>query len=301
MNIIKLKKLLSEGKIVLMNGGTGSEITARGVKTTLPLWSAQALFTHPDVVKQIHRDYIDAGAQIVVTNTFRTTKRTFKKAGLTDYQAKKAVMLACKLAKEAVKESGNAVIVAGSIAPLEDCYSPRLVPPLKDLKKEHSENVQNLKKGGIDFILAETMISINEVISVCQATNRVGLPLAVSFCCNAKGELLSGESLQDAVEKVGQYRPLFISLNCMSLKSITRVAKKLRKITDLPIGICAQGDGEVDDNQGWIGGGTKAVNDYVKEARKWKKIGVQIIGGCCGTNPEHIKKISLACNLTVGG
>lgn len=291
MDINELKDLLNNGQIVIMDGGTGSEIAARKVETTLPLWSAQALLTHPDVVLQIHKDYINAGAKIIITNTFRTTERTFRKANLKN-QAPKATILACKLAKQAVSESGKEVWVAGSMAPLEDCYSPNLVPPIKSLKKEHLENAKNLKKGGVDLILIETMIKIDEVVSTCQAVEKVGLPLAVSFCCNSEGELLSREKLADAVVAVEKYHPLFISLNCMSPKIITKVIKRLRKTTNLPIGAYAQGEGKIDDRQGWIGGTASAVNSYLKEVRKWIKMGAQVIGGCCGTNPEYIKRLS---------
>lgn len=292
MKIKNLKRRLSSGQIILMDGGTGSEITVRGVKTTLPLWSAGALLTSPEVVKQIHKDYIESGAQIIITNTFRTTERTFKKANL-ENQAGKATVLACKLAKFAINESGKQVWLAGSIAPLEDCYSPHLVPPIKDLEKEHLENAKNLQKGGVDFILLETMISIDETISACSAAQKVGLPLAVSFCCNGKGQLLSGESLREAVLKIEKYQPLFISLNCMPPKTITNVVKKLRKITDIPLGAYAQGDGEVDEKEGWVGGeGARAIESYIEEVKEWVKSGVQIIGGCCGTNQEYLKVLA---------
>lgn len=290
MKIDKLKDLLGKPKIIIMDGGTGSEIAARGIKTTLPLWSAEALLTHPEIVKQIHRDYINSGARIIITNTFRTTGRTFKKANL-ENQAQKTTILACELAKQAVKESGKRVWVAGSIAPLEDCYSPHLVPPIKDLKKEHLENAKNLKKGGVDFILIETMIKIEEAVAACQAGQRVGLPLAISFCCNEKFQLLSGEALKDAVSEVEKYQPLFVSLNCMPPKIISRVVKKLKKLTNLPIGAYAQGNGQIDDKQGWIGGGTTAVNSYLKEVGEWVRNGVQVVGGCCGTNPKYIKAL----------
>lgn len=291
MEINKLKDLLKNGQLVLMDGGTGSEIAARGIRTTLPLWSAQVLLTHPELVLQIHKDYISSGAQIIITNTFRTTERTFKKANLKN-QAKKATILACDLASQAVKESGKQVWIAGSVAPLEDCYSPHLVPPVKGLKKEHLENAINLKSGRVGFILLETMISIDEARSACDAAQNVGLPLAVSFCCNSINQLLSGESLEDAVRTVERYHPLFISLNCMPPKTITKVIKSLRKITSLPIGAYAQGDGKVDDKEGWVGGGPKAIDSYLQEVKRWIKSGTQVIGGCCGTNPEYIKNLS---------
>ncbi len=291
MDINLLKEKLKNGEIVVLDGATGSELTARGVKTDLPLWSAEALLTHPEVVKQIHKDYLDAGAQIITTNTFRTNARTFEKKNLTKDQAKKATILACKLVKEAIEESGKQAWVMGEIAPLEDCYTPSLVPPLPELQKEHLENAEFLKMGGVDFIAAETMIDIKETVAACDAIQKVGLPLAVSFCCNEKGQLLSGESIEEAVAAIDKFDPLFISLNCMNLKTITKVLPILRKATNLPIGAYAQGDGQVDDKDGWVGGGPEAVDEYIEEVKKWIGIGAQVIGGCCGTNPQYIKEL----------
>lgn len=290
--INKLKQDLKNKKIIILDGAMGTEISAHGVKTTLPLWSAGCLITDPEVIRQIHIDYINAGAQIITTNTFRTTRRTFEKVGKGN-EAKKYTILACNLAKEAILKTGKKdVLIAGSVAPLEDCYSPELVPSDKDLKKEHLEYVKDLKSGGVDFIFAETMISLREIQAVCEAVKKVSLPIAVSFCCKDNGDLLSGESLSDAVSAVEKFTPLFLSVNCMSPDSISKVIKKLRKLTDLPIGAYGQGDGEPSDDEGWKFSGKDNLKDYLEYAEGWIKNGVQIVGGCCGTNPEYIKSLS---------
>lgn len=290
--IEKFKNNLKKGKVFILDGAMGTEISARGVETTLPLWSAQVLLTNPGLVKQIHIDNINAGAQIITTDTFRTTKRTFKKVGL-EYKAKEVTMLACKLAKEAIEETKKPnTLIAGEIAPLEDCYSPELVPAEEELKKEHLEYAKDLKKGGVDFLFLETMISLREIEAGLEAAKKVELPVAVSFCCNAKGELLSGESLEDAVKLVARFNPLFIALNCMDIKVITKLVKKLKELTGLPIGAYGQGDGEPDDNQGWRFTKDKGIKLYLNSAKSWLKDKVQIIGGCCGTNPEYIKKLA---------
>lgn len=287
----QFKKVLKEGKAFVLDGAMGTEISSRGTKTTLPLWSAQVILDNPNLVKEIHRDYIKNGASIIVTNTFRTTKRTFRKVGLED-KARGVTILACKLAKEAVELENENVLIAGSMAPLEDCYSPELVPLEKELKKEHLEYAQNLKKGGVDFLFLETMISLREINAGLEAAKKVMLPVAASLCCNDKGELLSGESLEEAVELVSKYDPLFIALNCMNIKTITKLMKKLKKLTNLPIGAYGQGDGKPDDDEGWCFTGDKGVKIYLNEAKNWLKDGVQVIGGCCGTNPEYIKRLS---------
>lgn len=296
--IEKFRDNLSTGKVFILDGAMGTEISARGIKTTLPLWSAGSLLTNPQTVKQIHKDYINAGARIIITNTFRTTRRTFKKKNMAD-KAKQTTLLACKLAKEAVSESGQDVLVAGSMAPLEDCYRPDLVPDDRELKKEHLEYAENLKEGGVDFLLAETMISLREIKAVCKAAKQVGLPLAISFCCDKDGNLLSGEKLEKVVKLVEQYNPIFLSLNCMSLDLSSKVLKKLRKSTYLPIAVYAQGDGEASDDQGWKFKGNNRPKIYSKYAEKWIKSGADVIGGCCGTNPEYIHKLTNSVSAMV--
>jgi S-methylmethionine-dependent homocysteine/selenocysteine methylase len=130
----------------------GTEILHRGVQTTLPLWSAEALLTHPETVQRVHEDYIEAGAQIIITNTFRTTRRAFAKLGIAD-KASAATILACQLVKQAIEhvKPKHEVYIAGSMAPLEDCYSPELTPSNQELMEEHALYAQDLKSGGSTF------------------------------------------------------------------------------------------------------------------------------------------------------
>ena len=287
-----LIKKLNNREIVLLSGGMGTEILRRGVSTKMPLWSTEVLFTHPEVVEQIHIDYIKAGAKVITTNTFRTQKRTLAKVGKGD-QAREITILACKLAKNAVKKTGKTVLIAGSIAPLEDCYSPELTPPDDEPRAEHLEHAQNLKEGGVDFLLIETMITQRETLAAIFAAKSVGLPFAVSFCCNDKFQLLSGEDLGVVVKEVEKFEPLFISINCINQEIVNKTIKKLKEITKYPIGAYAQGDGDPDDGQGWtFSTNKKSIEGYIKNVKEWIKSGAQIIGGCCGTTPEYIKALA---------
>jgi homocysteine S-methyltransferase len=264
----------------------------RGVPTTLPLWSAAALLTNPEVVQQIHEDYIKAGAEIIITDTFNSTRRMFAKKRIAE-KAREATILACKLAQEARKavKASHEVFIAGSVAPLEDCYSPELTPSQKELKKEHGEIAQDLKDGGVDFILIETMITLSEALAAINAAKNVGLPFAVSFCCNDRDQLLGKEDLKDVVHEVEKYHPLFIGVNCVSLEIATKTVRYLRKITTYPIAVYAQGDGIPDDDQGWKFEKKDLDAIYLHYAKQWQKAGAQIIGGCCGTTPTLIEKI----------
>lgn len=291
MTIQEFKDKLKDKKIIISSGGMGTEISARGIKTTLPLWSSEALLHAHEVVREIHIDYINAEAEIIVTNTFRTQRRTFDKKGIGD-EAKNATILACRLAQEALEETGKRdVLIAGSVAPLEDCYSPELTPPNEELEKEHLEHAQNLKEGIVDFLIIETMPTIRETEFAVKAAQKVGLPFAVSFCANGRGELLSGEKIGDAIKVLEKYEPLFIGLNCMNINLINEDFKALKKVTSLPLYLSAQGDGLPDDDQGWTFTGKKESDLYAHFAKKWVEDGALIIGGCCGTNPNYIKKL----------
>ena len=290
--IEKFKTRLKNKEKIVFNGAMGTEISARGIKTTLPLWSAIVLQDNPEVVKQIHLDYINAGAEIIVTNTFRTQRRTFKKAGI-ENKAREATILAGKLANDAVKESGKKdVLIAGSVTTLEDCYRPDLLPSDEELEKEHLEHAQNLKDGGVDYLLIETVNTIKETLAAINAAKKVGLPFAVTFVGDDKGNLLSGEKITDAVKEVEKHDPLYIGLNCMTIDSIAKTSPYVLDSATVPISLAAQGDGVPDDIEGWRFEGKNPEDQYLNQAKNWAKNGIQIIGGCCGTNPNYIKRIA---------
>src|SRR3990170_4956784 len=124
-------KRITERRPILLDGATGSELGRRAVDIDLPLWSARALIEAPDVLAQIHADYLRAGAEIITANTFRTHRRSLERGGL-GHRALELTQYAVDIARAAVREAshrGNGLFVAGSLAPLEDCYSPHLVPP----------------------------------------------------------------------------------------------------------------------------------------------------------------------------
>ncbi|GAC1305892.1 MAG: homocysteine S-methyltransferase family protein [Ktedonobacteraceae bacterium] len=287
-----LQQRLEQREIIVMDGAMGTEILHRGVPTTLPLWSAEALLTHPEIVQQIHEDYIAAGAEIIITNTFRTTRRAFAKRDLTD-KAHDATIVACQLVQQAIKrvQPEHEVYIAGSMAPLEDCYSPELTPPIQDLLQEHYAYAQNLKTGGVDFLLLETMITSRETLAAIQAAKQLALPFGVSFCTNARGELLGGEPLEQVVNEVEKYDPLFLGVNCVAPTIATTTLRALKHITKRPLSVYAQGGGAPDDDQGWQFVEENTINSYMTHVEHWLEEGAQIIGGCCGTDPAYIERL----------
>ncbi len=282
-----LPERLAAGEILLLDGATGTEIERRGLHTYLPLWSALGLMEQPDLVRAIHEDYARAGADILTANTFRTTARTLAHADRDPAHAADLTGLAVRLAREAAVASQRDILVAGSIAPLEDCYSPWLSPPDDVAYEEHLAHARNLAAAGVDFLMIETMPVIHEAVAAVRAARTTGLPVTASFVLGSDGRLLSGETLASAVQSVAPLGICAVLVNCSPPGTITEALQSLRKLTDLPIGGYAN-LGTVDDTVGWKADERISGSVYAAAAESWLQAGAQIIGGCCGTRPEHI-------------
>lgn len=273
----------------------GTELHRRDVDTGLPLWSANALLAHPSTVLQIHKEYIAAGADIITTNTFRTTKRTFKRANLPD-RSKQVTQSAVQLAIQAREGfPDRQTLIAGSIAPLEDCYRPDLVPPDDQLREEHTEIAERLATLDVDFLLLETMNTIREAYAASKAASATGKEFVVSFVCRKDGNLYSGESLENAIRTVREFRPTAFSINCVSPRYLGTVLRNLKSLTSLPIMVYGNVGLPEDERQDEHFTVDILENAYTEHAVSWMKSGVSIIGGCCGTTPRYIealKKIS---------
>ncbi len=285
-----LTELLSTRKPLILSGAMGTELERRGVYIGLPLWSANVLLNDPEIVLRIHLDYIDAGADVIVTNTFRTNRRVFQRAELPDRSAE-LTRTAVRLALDArSRRPGRPILIAGSMAPVEDCYAPELVPSTKALAAEHTEMAERLAEEGVDFILIETMTTIREAATACEAALKTGKDVVVSFTCRKNGTLYGGELLSDAVKAVAALNPAVISLNCISPRYLTPLIQQLKASLhhhDIPFAVYGN-IGDPDTRNGIF---IKDIDEegYARYAREWHALGASIIGGCCGTTPDYIK------------
>ncbi len=275
-------------ELLLLDGATGTELNRRGVDTGLPLWSANALTTDAalNILRQVHLDYLNAGADIITTNTFRTNRRALARK---DFSAHELTLRAVGTAREAVAEFGMPALVAGSLSSLEDCYRPDLVPPDDECIDEHSERIEHLVEGGVDLLLIETMNSIREAVIAAKIATATGLPTWVTFVCDQEGRILSGESLTHAAEILMPLGVKALGVNCMPAHAIAQPLTELRAICGETFPLVAYANiGYVDDEQGWINTDSTAPSGYLRHAQTWP---AKIIGACCGSTPEHIRKL----------
>jgi len=268
----------------------GTELQRRGMDVGLPLWSARALMENPDCVLQIHKEYLAAGAQILSTNTFRSTRRVFAQAGLADRSAE-LTRLAVDLAQRArTTFNAHPILIAGSMAPLEDCYHPERVPDEEALHREHGEHARRLVAAGVDFLLLETMGTIREAYAACSAALHTGVEAVVSFLCTGEGRLYGGESLMEAVSAIAPLGPSAFSLNCLSPRLLAPVLTILQSATTLPIAVYAN-VGKPGGERGEPFTVDVTPEEYCDFARLWRNQGIAIIGGCCGTSPAYTSQL----------
>ncbi len=287
--LANLGERLKRAAPLVLDGATGTELERRGAPTTLPLWSAGALLRSPELIRDIHRDYVEAGAEALTANSFRTQRRTLARHGLGE-RAASLTALAVELAREAARGARSRPWVLGSDPPLEDCYRPDLVPDDADLAREHAEHCENLAAAGVDAILCETLNSLREARAAVRAASATGLPVLVSFVCWRGATLLSGESLAEAVAAVSALRPAALLVNCLPPANVAVCLGDLAR-AGLPFGAYAN-LGAPDAVTGFQHSEELSPQAFAACAELWVAAGARLVGGCCGTTPDHIREIA---------
>jgi len=288
---------LVRGEFVLLDGAMGTELEERGLKTPLPLWSAEALRTDPDAVCRIHEDYIRAGADVLTTATFRTTRRTMRKAGLPESEADRLTALAVSLARrarDAVAPGGRGVWIAGALAPLEDCYRPQASPGEAEATPEHAEQARRLVEAGADVLLLETMNTVGEARAACAAAQASGVPFLVSFICADPTTILSGEPLAEAARAVESFGPGAILVNCTPPDIVAGCIDTLSRAVQTPIGCYPNAGGSDFETEEWQLDTRASPEGFASMAAGWIRAGALVLGGCCGTRPSHIRALRAA-------
>ncbi len=270
--------------VLLLDGPMGTELAARGVPTPSPAWSAAALETAPEVVAAIHRDYAAAGARVHTADTFRTQARIYPDR----WHA--LTRSAVRIARQSV-QPGQAV--AGSIAPLEDCYSPWLSPP--NPGPEHHQMAEALVEAGVDLLLCETFPHVGEGLAAVEAAAATGVETWVAFTAGPEAALLSPAEIAAGAREAMRRGASAILVNCIPANIILSYLERLSDL-DIPLG-CYANAGRAEDGLGWERARADAPQRYADLAEQWVAAGATIIGGCCGTTPAHIHALRARFNL----
>lgn len=286
---MKFCERLSQPGILLLDGAMGTELARRGINLTLPLWSASAVLYVPETVIQIHADYLAAGADIITTTTFRTDRHTFTKAGLAQQLARQACFSAVHLAQTAINKQiePRRVFIAGSMAPLEDCYHPELGQDYNTILSVQSEKAAWLAEAGVDFLLIETMNNKVETLATTQAALQTGLPVITSCLLRDADHLFDGTDIKPLMFELFSKGITAFALNCFHHTIISEFLNRYLPEIPLPLAVYPNADYYYPES-GWQKDPTFTPANFARIALNWSKMGVKIIGGCCGTTPDHI-------------
>jgi homocysteine S-methyltransferase len=287
---------LKAGDTLLLDGATGSELGRRGVNVSkgssegkLGPWSATANVDAPNIVRQVHEEYLRLGVDIITSNNFWTSRPKLAQAGLAE-QWEEYTRAGGEIAVEARNNVNPEAYVAGGIA-----------PPPENIYDEFVDQVRLLKAVGVDLILTEYVGSIKDCVTCVEAAATAGLPvfLGVRHVTEA-GTMQYGESFADLGKALQGVPVDAVLLMCSKPEAISTCLPLLRDAYSGAIGGYANIGYTRNPNFGkkrseqWHSIDQETYNPrrYAEFARAWKKLGAQIIGGCCATGPAHIAAIA---------
>ena len=289
----------SNNQVRLLDGAMGTELMRAGLDLSLPIWSGDVNLTHPEYVKKIHEAYLNAGADILTTNTFRTTPRAYINNGFTDYEARQRSHASLEMAVElARKTGGNDIIVTGSIAPLEDCYEPNLFPGIEFAQKEFRELAIWLQDAGVDIILFETMGSWPEIKTALSVTADLQIPRWLSLILQNGNTLLDGTNLTKVFSSIIDYEIEMILINCTLCNIASEAIDVLLTNWKGPWGLYPNVGKAMPTKEGVIEQ-KLSIKEFANEINNYLNSGANVIGACCGSDPDYIKAAREAIDFRV--
>jgi homocysteine S-methyltransferase len=293
----------------VLDGGMATELEQRGFRLDGPLWSAHVLEESPEAIAGVHRDYLEAGADCLLTASYQVSAEGFQKTGLTPMQAaaaaERALQTAVTIAEEARRSyqahSPRPIWIAASLgsygAMLHNGaeYHGNYDAPFEELVEFHRRRIAVMAGTNADFLAFESLPSLEEAQAILAALRPYPeLPAYLSFTCRDTVHVSHGERLRDCGALLDpQPQIIGIGVNCTRPELITSLIRELAAVTKKPILVYPnsgeQWDGE---NRCWVGPGQ--TEEFEELARQWRDAGAQWIGGCCRTGPEHIRAMAKA-------
>ena len=284
----------------------GQELVRRSPDQLTQLWGGAVLRDHPEIVGQLHQDFLRAGASAIITNSYSLSRPRLARDGQEDSLAQ-LQNLACEVACEAIDTMGADVLLAGSLPPLNGSYHPESVPPVEEAAKQFAE-IALLQAPFVEVLMLETMSSIREAHGGLAGAKEGGKPIWLAFTTDDDDgtKLRSGETLTDALDAVvGADNLAAVLLNCTRPEAIDQGLPTLAKC-GLPFGAYANGFSRIATN--YLPGDTVdelttrkdlTPEAYADFALGWVERGATIVGGCCEVGPAHIAH--LAQRLSAAG
>jgi S-methylmethionine-dependent homocysteine/selenocysteine methylase len=283
--------------VTLLDGGMGQELIRHSSRAPSPLWSAQVMLDEPDLVRDVHRAYLDAGAEVITVNAYSATRCRLEPHGRGD-DYERLQLLACRLAAEARADRAGARI-AGCLSPYGWTYHPELAPPYGELWPRYAETA-TLQAPHVDLILCETMGSVEEARAAARGAATTGLPVWVSWSLidDDTARLRSGEPLAEALAAFDGVDVETLLVNCSTPEAISAAIPVLAA-SGRAFGAYANGFHRIVDDYlpGSVVTDLSGRDDldpatYADIVARWVDAGATVVGGCCEIGPEHIAELA---------
>ena len=280
--------------MIKLDGGLSTALENNGNTLTTSLWTGELIRTNPAEITKAHLDFINAGAQIIITSSYQLTYSGCSQRGWSEQETDQALITSTKLAKDAVSHSGKSVKVAASVGPygasLADGseYKGNYGVTKSLLKDFHSRRLELLISTSPDYLALETMPDTFEVEILLELLKDCPIPFWISYSCRQGNQTNGGQSFQAAVDLAKE--AMAVGINCTKPELITDL---LRSASSSKPFIVYPNSGRVWDakNKVWTGSGSAGFSD--KLISEWVGAGAQIIGGCCGIGASEINEMSI--------
>ena len=300
-----LTPFLERNGCVVLDGGLATELEARGFDLDHPLWSARLLRESPEAIASVHREYLDAGADVVTTASYQATFDGFAREGLSRAEAdallQRSVDLALAAREARAASARPRPLVAASIGP----YGAFLANGAEytgdyDLDESglvafHRERFHLLARSGADLFACETLPSLSEARALARLLDEEGaLPAWFSFSCRDPERISDGTPFVECVRALAPHpRVVALGVNCSSPQHVEPLLRAAAAVTTKPL-VAYPNAGESYDASTRTWRGAASAEDWGACGLRWKAAGARLIGGCCRTGPGHIRALRAA-------
>ncbi|WP_269520948.1 homocysteine S-methyltransferase family protein [Alteromonas sp. BMJM2] len=288
--------------VTILDGGMGQELVKRSKRELTPLWSADVMLHEANLVRDVHAEFIESGAEVITLNTYTATPQRLTRDGSIEL-IKPLHEAAIKAAQAAVAQSSKPhTKIAACLPPLVASYHPDDAMPFEEALSSYQQLVA-LQNSAADIFLCETMSSTKEAKAACIAAKETGKPIWIAFSVSDSEPTLlrGGEPIADAIKALSQLEPQMILLNCSRPEAINAALNEIHSLLrecEIPFGVYANGFKAVDEL--YPGDTVESLSQrkdlspekYAEYAVAWAQQGASVIGGCCEISPLHIKAVS---------
>ncbi len=303
-----LTDILTTSPLLITDGAAGTHLESMGCDLNDELWTAKVLKDSPELIKQLHRDYFQAGADFGVTVSYQATIEGYVNKGLSAAEAADLIKASATLLLEARDEwwqdQGKAEqrrypIAAASIGPygafLADGseYRGDYQLSTQQLRQFHQQRIELLWHQGVDLIAAETIPRLDEALVIAEIVQELGAKCWITFSAKNASQISNGQEIAECIRALEAFDGVVaVGVNCTPPQFIGGLIEQIKAQTAKPIVVYGNlGNSYDPDTKTWCEHDSHGATHYLDYAKQWHALGAKIIGGCCGTTPTEIKQI----------